>query len=189
MSLIFQELQQLEGELEQADSPLHAEPLHLEEDEFLRCMAFKAASMAEPVNAVPVEEPLWSPDQRKEFFSPGGSYWVANGWSSIDLPDYSADLQGVSRESSTEDCFFDRSSDQPRVESERRVVPHGSLRPMVNRARTSDDRAKLIRRERSQGGVNTGKNVNVVTVVAIGLMAVSFAMGLAQSRSGARVRR
>ncbi len=189
MSLIFQELQQLEGELEQAHSPLHADTLNSEVDEFLRSRAYKAASMSEPVNAVPVEVPLWSPDKRKEFFSPGGSHWVANGWSSIDLPNYAADFQTVSPVSSSEDCFFDRSSDQPCVKSELGSDPHDSQQSTVNKARIVDDRVRPSRSVRSQGDVNAGKNVNVVTVVAIGLVAVSFVVGLAQSRPGARVRR
>jgi hypothetical protein len=67
-------------------------------------------------------------------------------------------------------------------------MPRRSLRPMVNCVRISDERVSINRRERTRGGDGAGKNVNVVAAVAIGLMAVSFAVGLAQSRPGARVR-
>jgi hypothetical protein len=183
VSLIFQELQQLDDELSHVHSALP-----LEEDEFLRCMAFKAASKAEPVNGIPDEELLWAPDQKKEFFSPTGSHWVASGWSNAGLPEHSASHQSLPPVGSVEDCFFDHSLDEPASETDEESMPRRSLRPMVNCVRISDERVSINRRERTRGGDGAGKNVNVVAAVAIGLMAVSFAVGLAQRRSGSKVR-
>ena len=183
MSLIFQELQQLDGELGQAQSALPSE-----EDEFLRCIAFKAASMPGPVNAEPVEEPLWLPGEKQEFFSPRGSHWVAGGWSSTGVPERSAAVRHV------RDAGVHQPIARHLVQVARQLlqvlvaVAARSPRPMVNGARISENRATLSRRERSQRGDSTDKNVSVVAAVAIGLVAVSFAVGLAQSRSRAKIR-
>lgn len=218
MSLIFQELQ----ELESAIGNFHPS-LNPHEDEFLRCIAFKESSKAKDVR----------PELNDEFFcpsvdgqhlpSPVVSQWVASGWNNISLPKCPSNSSKSAFLDSADEKLSERFSEPehieleqpfvarslPRIQESRTAINegttalsagHGAALDSVTEqevevmrtegspkaARDSNLRCAFRKHGRAQVPDSRGNSVDFVSAVAIGLVAVSLAVGLAQSRSSAR---
>lgn len=217
MSLIFQELQELEGEIGHSDLSLIPH-----EDEFLRCLAHKTASGSDDVEGDLKGEFLWPTVQKEAVPSPFESEWVAFGWNNSSQQKLTSNSSSLAPLNSVEKSHSDHGGADEYIEFERPFVPrvlpsaqvklasategitvlnsgtsasvvsvteHGSQGRRLESTSRALREPRLgdtsMRREQTQKRNHRGRNVDMVSAVAIGLVAVSVALGLAQSRSSA----
>lgn len=174
----------MEGELAH-----HLSPSSPEEDEFLRRITGEPTLRTQAVNEQFGDELAWQAANRRQVFSSEGSRWLASGWGSSSLPDYSDVPTNLVALGGPEVCFPDPVCDELNIEAEQLFVPHPQPIHLVDRTPISDSHNDSARLELTPRRRNSGNNVNFVAAVAVGLVAVSFAMGLAQSRTGTRTAR
>ncbi len=200
--------------------------LNPQEDEFLRCIAYKASSKAEEVNPELNDEFLRPSAHGQQLPSQAVSQWLASGWNNTSLPNCSSSPSRPAFLNSADANLSERFAEAEHIELEQpfvaRALPpmqeprtainegvavlsawHGAelasvteregefrrLEDSPEAVRKSNGRSAFRKHGQAQGSDSRGNNVDFVSAVAIGLVAVSFAVGLAQSRSSARTAR